>query len=47
MSGWLIVAVGCVYGVIALEQFIKGNPGMGVTFAGYAFANGGLWMLAK
>jgi hypothetical protein len=47
MSAWLIFAVGLVYAYIAVEQFIKGNPAMGATFAGYAFANGGLLFLAK
>lgn len=47
MSGWLILAVGVTYAAISLEQFLKGNPGMGVVFAGYSFSNAGLWALAK
>ncbi|MCW2228073.1 hypothetical protein QIH87_49920 (plasmid) [Bradyrhizobium elkanii] len=43
----MIGAVGVVYAYISVEQFIKGNPAMGICFAGYAFANVGLFLLAK
>lgn len=47
MSGFLIAFVGFVYAAIAIEQFVKGNSGMGIVFAGYAFSNAGLWALAR
>jgi len=47
MSGWLIILTGCVYAWVSWEQFLKGNDGMGIAYAGYAFSNIGLWMLAK
>lgn len=46
MSGWLIALTGCVYSFVSLEQFLKGNIGLGIAYAGYAFANIGLYMLA-
>lgn len=46
MSGWLIILTGVIYGYVSAEQFMKGNAGMGIAYAGYAFANIGLWMLA-
>lgn len=47
MSGWLIIATGLAYAYVAIEQGIKGNLGMCVAYAGYAFANIGLWKLAS
>lgn len=47
MSACLIAAVGCVYAYIGLEQLLKGNIAMAITYGGYAFGNIGLWMLAK
>lgn len=47
MSGWLIALTGVIYAYVALEQGSKGNPGMAIAYAGYAFANVGLYMLAK
>lgn len=47
MSGWLIATVGIVYGYVAIEQFMKGNTGLGIAYTGYAFANIGLYMLAS
>jgi hypothetical protein len=47
MSAWLIAAVGFVYLGIALENFWRGNPWMGVVFLGYAGSNVGLYMMAK
>jgi hypothetical protein len=46
MSAWLIVVTGLIYAYIAAEQFIKGNSGMGITYAGYAIGNIGLWRMA-
>ena len=47
MSGWLIIFTGGIYAVVSLDQFMRNNPGMGMAYAGYAFSNIGLWMLAK
>lgn len=47
MSGWLIALTGVIYAYVALEQGSKGNTGMAIAYAGYAFANVGLYMLAK
>lgn len=47
MSGTLIALVGVVYAYIAFEQLMKGNPAMGMVFAGYAFSNIGLYVGAK
>lgn len=46
MSAWLIIAVGFIYLYVAAEQSIKGNFGIGMAYAGYAFANFGLYMVA-
>lgn len=46
MSKWLIAGIGVVYLAIALEQYLKGNVGTAVTFAGYAIGNVGLFMVA-
>jgi hypothetical protein len=29
MSGWLIALTGCVYAYVSIEQFYKGNFGLG------------------
>lgn len=47
MSPWLIILTGVIYGYIAVEQFFKGNPQMTVVYAGYAFSNVGLYMMAR
>jgi len=48
MSAWLIGLVGFVYAYVALEQGLRfGNLAMAVTFAGYAFSNIGLYLLAS
>lgn len=47
MSGWLIAFTGCVYAYVSWDQFLRGNDGLGIAYAGYAFSNIGLWMLAK
>lgn len=47
MSGPLIAITGAIYAWIAIDQFVRGNPGMGIAYTGYAFANAGLWMLAS
>jgi hypothetical protein len=47
MSSPLIILTGVIYAYVALEQFIKGNAPMGVTYLCYAGANYGLWMNIK
>lgn len=47
MSGWLIMFTGCIYAYVAAEQWWRGNVGMAIAYAGYSFANAGLYMLAK
>ena len=47
MSGFLIATIGVAYAWIAVLQFLKDNPAMGITFAGYAFSNIGLYFASK
>jgi hypothetical protein len=47
MSTWLIAAMGLVYLVVAVDQFIKGGVGTGIMFLGYAIGNAGLVLVAK
>lgn len=47
MAGWLILAVGGVYAVVAVDLYVNAKPGMALAFVGYALANVGLWIQAK
>ena len=47
MSAWLIIVTGAIYAYIAGEQLWKDNPQMAIVYAGYAFSNVGLYLLAK
>jgi len=47
LSAWLIILTGAIYAYIAGEQLFKGNPNMAMVYAGYAFSNVGLYLLAK
>ena len=47
MSGWLIAFCGLIYAWVSIEQAYKGNLGMCIAYAGYSFANIGLYMLAS
>ncbi len=47
LSAGLILFVGLIYTFVAADQTLKGNTGMGMAFAGYAFSNLGLFMLSK
>jgi hypothetical protein len=47
MSAPLIIITGLIYAYIGLEQLYKGNVGGGIMYAGYAFANVGLFMAVK
>lgn len=46
MSGWLIAATGLAYAWVSVEQGLKGNWSMSSVYAGYAFSNIGLYLLA-
>ena len=46
MSSWLIILTGVIYAYIAGEQAYKGNLGMAICYAGYAFGNVGLYIMA-
>lgn len=41
-SIWLIGAVGICYGIVALEQAIRGNYALSVVWGGYCFSQWGL-----
>jgi hypothetical protein len=43
----LIILVGLIYGYIAIDQACKQSLANTIVYAGYAFSNIGLWMLAK
>jgi hypothetical protein len=43
----LIAAVGVAYFYIALRQYFKGDPWVGVMFLGYALGQVGIWFQAK
>lgn len=47
MSSPLIALTGVIYLYVAVEQFWHGNPGMGIAYLGYAFANVGLFIMAQ
>jgi hypothetical protein len=47
MSTWLIAAMGFVYFIVAIDQFMKGGVGTGIMFIGYAVGNVGLVLVAK
>ena len=47
MASWLIAIIGVVYLVVAVDLFIKGNIGLGVSFIGYSLGNVGLWIATK
>jgi hypothetical protein len=46
MSGWLILVTGAIYAYVSFDQATKGNMGMFIAYAGYAFSNIGLYLLA-
>jgi hypothetical protein len=47
VSTWLIAAMGLVYFIVAIDQFMKGGIGTGIMFVGYAIGNVGLILVAK
>jgi len=47
MSSNLILGVGAIYAIVAMDQFAKGSTAMAVVWLGYAVANIGLAAVAK
>ena len=47
MSATLIALTGAMYLYVSIDQFWRGNTGMGVAYLGYAFSNVGLYLLAR
>jgi hypothetical protein len=47
VSSWLIIVTGAIYAYIGIEQIVKGNTPMGITYVSYATANIGLYFMAK
>jgi hypothetical protein len=47
MSAHLIILTGLIYLYVSFEQALHGNVAMAVTYASYATANVGLWMMAS
>jgi hypothetical protein len=47
MSHVLIAITGCIYAVVGVDQFIKGNSGQAIMWVSYACANYGLYLGAK
>jgi len=47
MSQGLIIITGLIYAFIAVDQYFKGGLGQAIMFAGYALANGGIYLTAK
>lgn len=47
MSGPLIIITGLIYIYVAIEQAVKGNVPMAVTYGAYAVANYGLYLALK
>ncbi len=46
MSGTLIVITGMIYAYVATEQLMRGNVALAIAYAGYSFANVGLYLVA-
>lgn len=47
MSAWLILAVGVVYAICAVDLYLKHKTGLSLAFAGYAFSNVGLYLATR
>lgn len=47
MSGWLIALTGCIYAYVSADLWVRGNHGLAIAYAGYAFANAGLYVVAS
>lgn len=47
MGPTLIIGVGVIYLVIAVDLYLKGQGGLALAFAGYSVSNVGLWLAAR
>lgn len=47
MAGWLIILTGFIYAYVACDLAWQGKTGLAVAYAGYSFANIGLWIAAR
>lgn len=47
MSQSLVILTGLIYLYCAVEQWMKGQAGTAIMFAGYAAANVGVYLQAK
>lgn len=47
MSSGLIIFTGIIYAYVSYDLFKRGNPGLAIAYAGYAFSNMGLAYAAK
>lgn len=47
MSAWLIALTGVIYVGVAVDLAVAGKTPLAIAYAGYAFANVGLWMAAR
>jgi len=47
MNTWLIGGIGIVYLFVAIQFFMKGQVGMGISFLGYALGNVGLMIATQ
>lgn len=47
MAAWLIALTGLQYAAVAVQMYLKGNIPLTVVYAGYAFSNVGLYVIAK
>jgi hypothetical protein len=46
MSGFLIAVTGVIYAYVSVDLAYHGKPGLAIAYAGYAFANIGLYLAA-
>ena len=47
MAPWLIAITGGIYLVVAADLAWHGKHGLAIAYAGYAFANIGLYLAAR
>lgn len=47
MSANLIALTGVIYAYVAIDLWLSGKTGLSLAYFGYAFANVGLWMVAR
>jgi hypothetical protein len=43
-SGYLIMITGTIYTLVSIDQFMRANIPMSLTYFAYALSNVGLWM---